>query len=347
MNESVIKCVVWDLDDTIWTGILLEDGDVMLKPRISDVLETLDNRGILNSIASRNDFDAAKGKLEEFGIDHFFLFPQINWNAKSFSIEKIREKVNIGYDAMMFIDDQPFEREEVSSVHREVWCVDSGRYLDIAEHPRLKPSYVTGDSRMRRLMILDDLVRQAEEEESALPRQEFLRGLGMNLDVSDAGEDDLLRAEELTYRTNQLNATGERYSVEDLKKLRLSDRHKILICELEDRFGKYGKIGLAVIELSPGGWLLKLLLFSCRVMSRGVGTVLLTLLRSEARNRKVKLEAEFRHTGRNRMMYVAYKFAGFREAAELGDGKMLLDNDLSEIPPLPDHMNIVTNVRWS
>ena len=146
MADPTIKCVVWDLDNTVWDGILLEDASVRLKPRIHHVLDMLDRRGILHSIASRNDRELAMTKLREFGIADYFLYPQIRWDAKSASLSAIQESLNIGYDTMLFLDDQPFERDEVASVHGDTWCLDSRCYLDIVDHPRLQPRYVTDES---------------------------------------------------------------------------------------------------------------------------------------------------------------------------------------------------------
>ena len=82
-EEKGIKCVIWDLDHTIWNGILLESEDVRLKPNIEEVIQILDSRGILHSIASKNSRDDAMGKLKEFGLDEYFLYPEITWSAKS------------------------------------------------------------------------------------------------------------------------------------------------------------------------------------------------------------------------------------------------------------------------
>jgi len=101
-----IKCLVWDLDNTIWDGVILEDGDVVLKDGIIDIIKTLDERGVLQSIASRNNFKDAYDKLLEFGISEYFLYPQINWNSKSESIKSIAKDLNIGIDSFAFVDDR-------------------------------------------------------------------------------------------------------------------------------------------------------------------------------------------------------------------------------------------------
>jgi len=85
-NRKTIKCVVWDLDHTLWDGILLENEDVRLHENVAEIIKTLDNRGILQSIASKNDAQTAMKKLEQLGLAEYFLYPQINWNAKSSSV---------------------------------------------------------------------------------------------------------------------------------------------------------------------------------------------------------------------------------------------------------------------
>jgi FkbH-like protein len=347
MPETGIKCVVWDLDNTVWDGTLLEDPGVRLKPKIPEVLKELDRRGILHSVASRNDYDDAMAKLKAFGIADYFLYPQIRWDAKSVSIRDIREHLNVGYDAMLFLDDLPFERDEVANTHGDVWCLDSRRYLELLDHPRLRPHYITADSAKRRRMYMDDMARHEEEAGFAGPKESFLRQLGMVFEIAEARQTDLERAEELTYRTNQLNATGETYTVESLNAMRLDGCHKLLVCELTDRYGSYGKIGLAVLELDPGAWKLKLLLFSCRVMSAGVSSVFLSYLRHSAEEHGVRLLAEFRDTGRNRVMRVAYMVAGFVEKEKRHDGMTLLENELTDVPPMPDYCQTISKVSWS
>ncbi len=347
MSTPGVKCVVWDLDDTIWDGSLLEDSTVYLKPRIPEVLEALDRRGILHSIASRNDYDDAMAKLREFGIADYFLYPEICWDAKSVSLQRIRDNIDIGFDTILFVDDRPFEREEVASTQRDVWCLDSRLYLDLLDHPRLKPKYITRDSGLRRRMYLESMTRAKEQSEFVGPKESFLRQLNMILEIDEAQESDLLRAEELTYRTNQLNATGKTYTVESLDQIRRDGRHKILVCELTDKHGSYGKIGLAVIETNPDSWTLKLLLFSCRVLPSGVGTVFLSYLRHMSAEQGVRLLADFRDTGRNRMMRVTYMVAGFSEKEQCDDGMILLENDLTDIPPIPDYIETVIRVAWS
>ncbi|MER5886570.1 HAD-IIIC family phosphatase [Streptomyces sp. NPDC001941] len=336
---KTVKCVVWDLDNTVWDGVLLEDGEVTLRPGVVDVIRTLDERGILHSIASRNDHEAALAKLEEFGIAEYFLYPQINWGNKSDSVKAVAEAINIGVDTLAFVDDQPFERDEVSFAHEQVLCIDALDAEGIPELPEMRPRFVTADSRERRHLYRADAQRKLAEDDHQGTDEEFLASLGMRFTIAPAQERDLQRAEELTVRTNQLNATGYTYSYEELDAFRRSPGHDLLVAGLEDRYGTYGKIGLALVERGDDAWTVKLLLMSCRVMSRGVGSVLLGHLIRSAHEAGVKLRAEFVPTSRNRTMYVTYKFSGFTEVAT-HDGVSVLEHDGARVPGFPSYMDV-------
>ena len=339
MSKQSIKCVVWDLDNTVWDGILLEDREVTLRPHVVHILKTLDERGILHSIASRNDHGTAMAKLQEFGIDEYFLYPQINWNSKAASVGQIAKDINIGLDTIAFIDDQPFEREEVAFTHAQVLCIDSAELDDLLDRPELNPRFITEDSRIRRRMYMADIRRNREEAEWVGPTEEFLATLHMIFTIAPTKEEDLKRAEELTVRTHQLNTTGYTYSYEELDAFRTSPRHKLLVSSLEDRHGTYGKIGLTLIECDPDVWTVKLLLMSCRVMSKGVGMIMIHHVLRLAKEAGVKLRAEFLSTDRNRQMLITYRFAGFKEVGKVGD-VAIMENNYSAIQPPPPYVDL-------
>lgn len=337
--KKSLKVLVWDLDDTLWHGTLLEGDDVRLRPGVREALEVLDGRGILHSIASKNDPEPAWAKLRELGVADYFLYPQIGWFPKSAAVERIAKSINVGLDALALIDDQPFERAEVQETHAEVSTFDAPDVDRLCDLPELMPRFITDESAIRRHMYQADIARDQAQDQYQGPAESFLASLAMRFTLAPVGEDDLKRAEELTLRTNQLNSTGLTYSYEDLDAYRRSPRHLLLVASLEDRFGTYGKIGLALVETGEESWTLKLLLMSCRVISRGVGAMLLTHLMTRARDAGVRFLAEFRDTGRNRMMKVAYRFAGFKEVGRDGDA-VLLENDYASLQPLPDYVEV-------
>jgi FkbH-like protein len=339
-DNKDIKCVVWDLDGTLWNGVLLEDDAVQLRSDIKNIIQTLDRRGIMQSIASKNDHDAAMEKIRDFELDEYFLCPEIHWNAKSLSMAKIQANLNINMDSILFIDDEAYERDEVQSVHPEIICMEAREYDTLLAHPRLNPRFITEDSARRRRIYLEQQERKIAEEEFAGPRDEFLTSLQMRLTIGKATENDLRRAEELTIRTNQLNTTGETYDYDELRAFINSPRHELYICELQDRYGYQGKIGLALIDIDRDCHHLKLLIMSCRVMSLGVGTVLLSYIMNKAKQSGKELRADFKHTGRNRPMYITFKMSNFKEAGDNSVDDIVLENDLSFIPPYPPYLEL-------
>lgn len=340
-EHQSIKCVVWDLDNTLWDGVLLEDEIVTLRPEVVKIIKGLDERGILHSIASRNEYSAAMNKIKELGLENYFIHPQINWGAKAASINAVAEAINIGLDSVAFIDDQRIELDEVAFSLPQVLCIDARDTHKLLDMPEMHPRFMTRDSSQRRFLYLQDINRTKAEEEFAGPKEEFLAGLNMVFTIAPARDDDLERVEELTMRTNQLNSTGRSYSYEQLREFLESDKYRLLVAGLDDVYGTYGKIGLALLRCDEEMWTVKLLLMSCRVMSRGVGTIMLNHILQLAKRAKVRLRAEFVHTDRNRAMFVTYKFANFKEVERLGD-LLILENDMAHIQVVPSYVRVQT-----
>ena len=337
MNKK-IKCLVWDLDNTLWDGTLVEDDRVELFPDVVEIIKTLDERGIIQSVASKNDYDVAMKKLKSFNLDHYFIYPQIGWNSKAESIENIADAVNIGIDTLAFIDDRITEREEVKFVHSDVLVIDALDYDKLLKMDELMPRFITEDSKNRRLMYLNDIRRKEEEYEFTGSNKEFLATLDMKVSISKVKEDDLKRVEELTVRTNQLNSTGYTYSYEELTSYIKSDEHVFLTVHLKDRFGDYGKVGLCLLEEDEEAFKIKLLLMSCRVMTKGIGSTMLTHIVKLSESKKKKLFAEFLHTDRNRIMYITYKMNGFTESIrELKEETYEENKELLEYTSTKEH----------
>lgn len=338
-DKKTIKCVVWDLDNTLWNGVLLEDDKVMINENVHDIIKTLDGRGILQSIASKNDHDHTMAKLRELDLESYFLYPQINWNSKASSIQAIANSINIGLDAVAFVDDQEFERDEVKFALPGVLCINASDVDLMLNLPEMNPRFITEDSQQRRQMYLSDIERKQAEARFVGPQEEFLATLDMKFTLGEAQEDDLQRAEELTLRTNQLNTTGYTYSYDELNENRRSPRHLLLMASLSDKYGAYGKIGLALVECGEEFWTIKLLLMSCRVMSRGVGTIMINYIMRLTKEANRRLRAEFISNGRNRMMYVTYKLGNFREVERDGD-TIIFENDLSRLQEFPHYVQV-------
>ncbi|QKG19180.1 HAD-IIIC family phosphatase [Actinomadura verrucosospora] len=327
-KPTLVKCLVWDLDNTLWQGTLLEDPDVELTDGVRDVIAELDARGILHSISSKNDYDLAWTKLEKLGLAEYFVFPQIGWGRKSDAVLEIAERLNFAPGTVAFIDDLPTERAEVNFAAPDVRCYPAERIAALPGLPEFSPAVVTVDARRRREMYQAGFRRDAEKESFNGPDEEFLRTLDLVMTIKFADHEDLSRVEELTLRTSQMNATGVHYSDATLRGLLADPAHAVLTVNMADRFGPHGAVGVMLLERRPDVWHLKLLATSCRVVAFGAGAVILNWLVDQAARAGAHLAADFRRTDRNRMMEIAYRFAGFTDDAcaclaglgPLGDG---------------------------
>ncbi len=333
-----VKLVVWDLDHTLWDGVLLENDEPRLIPGVLPVIVGLDRLGILQSIASRNDAQAATAHLQRLGIHEYFLATRIDWSAKSQNVAAIAQALDIALDSVLFVDDQEFELEEVRFSNPQVRTVNAVHAARLLDEPAVRPAILTEDAPRRRLRYLEEEGRTRSEREFGGTPEEFMLSLNLQLAVTKASTADLDRVEELIARTNQLNSTGVTYSRGELLAFLDSPGHVLLVAELADRFGDYGKIAVVVLESSAELWTVKLVLVSCRVLSRGIGPVLLSYLSHRARAAGVGLRVEFRDTGRNRPMRVALMMAGFNRT-EPGDDAVYLHAD-GPATPLPAHLNI-------
>ena len=344
MNDGRrIKCVAWDLDDTIWQGTLAENQNVALRSEAARVIRTLDERGILNSVASMNDYESAMAKLREVGLADYFVYPQIGWDRKSFSLLKLAQLLRISPNAIALVDDEPYQRAEVSFEVPDILCLDASNLVSLLERPDMTPGFVTTESRTRRLMYQAEEARARDAETFVGPKDEFLRSLDMRLEIGRATESDLMRASELTLRTHQLNSTGYLFSHDELDSFRQSDRHILLTAQLTDRFGPYGTVGLGLIEKSSAEWMIRLLLLSCRVMNRGITPLFLACIKRMARDAGTRLLAEVKPTKRNRVIYISFLLNGFSPSGKQGD-VVRLEADLSVAVSFPGHVSVLAQV---
>lgn len=345
---ATVKCVVWDLDDTLWEGMLAEGGGKALRPGTREILEELDRRGVLNSIASKNEPGRALARLSELGVDSYFVAPQISWDLKSILVGRIAEELNIGIDTLLLLDDSPFERAEVHHEHPEMRCVDATSLDGFLDRLELDVP-ATAEARGRRRMYQDAARRKTYEESFVGPRVEFLTSLQMRLAVSRTRPEDLDRAAELTQRTHQLNTTGLVFDRDQLGEMVERNDTLMLSIRLADRFGDYGMVGLVIVALRANTWCIRLYLMSCRVMGRNVGGTVIALLGLEARAQGVDLTADFVPNDVNRQMYVVYRLAGFVDDG--ADGPVRQLRLRSNVPlALPAHVAVHADIsgpcRW-
>lgn len=298
-RSAAIKCVVWDLDNTLWEGTLVEDGleGLKLNDAAAEAVRVLDRKGILQSIASKNDFEEAQEALRKFSLDEYFLFPQISWGPKSESIERIRGKMNIGIDTFAFVDDQDFERAEVTTALPTVLAVDVNKLEEFMRHPRLDVP-VTQEGSKRRALYQAEAQREQAQTAFGSSYEEFLRSCAMSVTISRFAQQHLDRVHELVQRTNQLNISTYRYSREELCDLLTEDSRESYVVQARDRFGDYGLIGFIVFDLQRD--LILDMMFSCRVQGKLVDDAFLAwLFEFVVRNPPGRLSARFRASKKN------------------------------------------------
>ncbi|HLH75394.1 MAG TPA: HAD-IIIC family phosphatase [Candidatus Binataceae bacterium] len=265
---GAIKCVVWDLDNTMWEGILVEGDQVCLRAGMRELLEELDRRGILHSIASKNDHAAAVKQLTELGVVDYFLYPQIDWQPKSLKLKAIAEALNLGLDSFAFIDDNPFELAEVARALPTVLVLGADRIATLLSDPRFAGS-TTAEARQRRRLYQQQIEREQDLQAFGGDYLGFLASCAMVLELSTYHPDDAQRVAELAQRTNQLNFSGHKYSREELAQVLADERLDKYVLRCSDRYGGYGTVGFCVVRSVTQLEVIDFML-SCRVQGRMV-----------------------------------------------------------------------------
>lgn len=318
------KVVVWDLDHTVWDGILLEDGaeGVRLRPGVRAVIEALDARGILQSVASKNNADEALAALAHHGIADFMLAPQIGWGPKSASIQRLADILNLGVDSFVFIDDQPFERGEVGEAHRSVTVLPETAVEDLLAREQFDVP-VTPESKGRRALYRVEAERAAAADAAGGDLDGFLRGCNLVLTVEDLAARDVERVYELSQRTNQLNIAATRYEREMVVAMaeRRDPAERALTLRCADRFGDYGLIGF--VRVRPAEGRIVDFFMSCRVQRKRVEAAFFGWLARElARAGARQVTARYKTAARNAPAVEMFEDLGFTLARDADGGDL-------------------------
>ena len=194
--DRVVKCVVWDLDNTLWPGIAAEGepGEIPQPDHLMLMLmEELERRGILNSLASRNDPSLLRDVMSLPELASKLVSPQISWEPKSQSLVHIASSLNIGLDALAFVDDSPFERAEVEHLAPEVLVLAPEDMESALATLAFQPSHLTSEAVRRAEIYRADEVRREAESRFEGSRTDFLMWCNMRLTITPATMDDLPR----------------------------------------------------------------------------------------------------------------------------------------------------------
>lgn len=311
-----LKCIVWDLDNTLWDGILIEDGpdEIRIRPGVVDLIKRTDASGILHSIASKNNHDDAMKVLRANGIDGYFLYPQIKWSPKSQSVSEIAQRINIGIDTLAFVDDQPFEREEVKTANPSVTVIDALDFAQLLDRPECT-AVPTEESRNRRRSYQEQQERETALESFSGNYLRFLQDCQMKVTMRPLDNGNLKRVYELAQRTNQMNFSGKRYQEAELLELMNSADFETYVIDCKDKFGNYGIVGFAVVDTRVPRLLD--LMFSCRVQSKRVEHAVLSyLLKRFVDGRGVDFQANYRKTAKNAPSGKVFEEMAFEPMAE-------------------------------
>lgn len=298
---DLVKCVAWDLDGTLWYGTLIEDGpDRPLREGVAELVRALDERGILQTVVSKNDHDEAWAVVERLGLAEYFLYPQISWEPKSAAVRRAAERLDIGLDTFVFVDDSDFERAEVRQALPMVRVVGVDALAGLLDRPELAVP-VTDAARGRRLQYRTRIEREDAAEAFSGDYLEFLRSCRLQLRVVEPREPaQFERCLELVQRSNQLNLSKRGYSREQFEDLLRTSGVAALALEAEDRFGNYGLIGFVAVDERGEVPLVRDYVLSCRVAQKRVEHAFFGWLADHERGRGAsRLRAELVRSNRN------------------------------------------------
>ena len=296
------KCLVLDLDNTLWGGILGEDGVEGIQIghdfpgnaylEFQKAVFRLYERGIILAICSKNnEVDAIKAIESHpdmvLSKENFATW-RINWNDKASNLSLIAQDLNIGLDSIVFIDDNPAERELIRTFLPEVLVPEMPK--DPVEYRRVLEKISDFDAltwspedRVRTQFYREESIRkQAKENSNSL--EEFYRNLAMEVVISEADDISIARIAQLTQRTNQFTLTTKRYTEFEIKQLAKDQQVKVYFLRLKDRYGDSGIVGVAIIKIKFKQWEIDSFLLSCRVLGRTVESAFLAYITDQAKS---------------------------------------------------------------
>jgi FkbH-like protein len=282
------KCLILDLDNTLWGGVAGEDGISGIKLDIEGIgrsfydfqneIINLYNKGIILAINSKNNFNDAFEIIEKHPYmllrsDHFSSI-KINWQDKAQNIKDISKELNIGIDSMVFFDDSPFERDYVKSILPELKVVevppDPSKYIDkLRAIPDFEILSLTSEDFKRNKLY--EINKQRTEFRSLFSDlEDFLFGLETVITIENANKFNIPRIAQLTQKTNQFNMTNKRYHIQDIEEMFHSSEFLVLSCSVTDKFGETGVVGVCVIKMDNDTANIDTFLLSCRVLGRNI-----------------------------------------------------------------------------
>jgi len=325
------KCVVLDLDNTLWGGIIGDDGleNIQLGSlgigkaftAFQKWLKELKNRGIILAVSSKNTEHIAREVFEKhpdmaLRMDDIAVFA-VNWDNKADNIRHIQSVLNIGFDSMVFFDDNPFERDMVQKHLPDVTVPDlpedPAEYLSyICTLNLFETASLTADDAKRTKQYQEE-AKRISIQKSFVNEGDFLASLNMLAEVSQMDSFILPRAAQLTQRSNQFNLRTVRYTDADLQRLQADPSVLTMAITLRDKFGDYGMISLVIGKITGNELFIDTWIMSCRVLKRGVEKFVLNELVRQAESRgATAIVGEYLPTAKNGLVKDHYQQLGFQ-----------------------------------
>jgi FkbH-like protein len=266
-----VRLVIWDLDETFWSGTLTEGGIQFVDAHKHIVIELV-RRGIVSSICSKNDHTKVEAILREHEIWDYFIFPSINWEPKGPRIAAMIETIGLRPPTVLFIDDNPMNRHEALHFTNDIQVSDESIVPQLLSDPRLTGKDDASQNRLKQYKVLE---KRRREQTQAPNTSEFLRASNIRVYIEHDVEQHIDRAVELINRTNQLNFTkrrlqeGEDGRNELLARLAKHNVNPGLV-RVVDNYGDYGYCGLFLVENLGTERRLEHFCFSCRTIGMGI-----------------------------------------------------------------------------
>lgn len=331
LRGAVKKCVVLDLDNTLWGGVIGDDGlsgiqigELGTGHAFSDFqswLKELKNRGILLAVCSKNNEDTAREPFEKhpemvLRLEDFSVFVA-NWEDKATNIRAIQKALNIGMDSMVFLDDNPFERNLVRELIPEITVPelpeDPALYLSYLRSLNLFETASYSPEDAGRTRQYREQAERAVYEACFQSYDDYLLGLSMKAVAAPFDPFHYPRIAQLTQRSNQFNLRTVRYTEAEIEALAGDDRHVCLYFTLKDRFGDHGLISVVILDkqaedtLFVSEWLM-----SCRVLKRGMEEFIVNkILETAGTLGARRVLGEYIPTAKNAMVRDLYEKMGF------------------------------------
>lgn len=324
------KCLVLDLDNTLWGGVIGDDGVEGIKigreTAISEAylgfqhyIKELKIRGITLAIASKNDYDNAILGLKHPEMllnEKDFTNIKANWDEKSNNLLKIAEEINIGLDSLVFIDDNPAERDIVSQMVPAVSVPNIGtNVLDYINHIDMNGYFEAvsiSEDDMKRNTYYEQNNKRSAAQHSFTNYTDFLKSLDMQADVAEFKAVYLDRITQLINKTNQFNLTTNRYTSTEVNEMFENDTYITLYARLKDKFGDNGLVSVVIGQKQEEALHINIWLMSCRVLKRDLEYLIFDELVTKAKQAGLtKIIGYYKQTAKNSMVKDHYKQLGF------------------------------------